>query len=59
MSLKKLLKNISINKENNMRNICFILIALLLSMNVLANNNLRYGIIPRPAQLVELSVRLP
>jgi hexosaminidase len=48
-------KNISINKENNMRNICFILIALLLSMNVLANNNLRYGIIPRPAQLVELS----
>ncbi|MDD4490835.1 MAG: beta-N-acetylhexosaminidase, partial [Paludibacter sp.] len=37
-----------------MRNVCFILIALLLSVNVLANNSLRYGIIPTPAQLVEL-----
>lgn len=37
-----------------MRNVCFILIALLLSVNVLANNSLRYGIIPTPSQLIEL-----
>lgn len=37
-----------------MSKVSYILIALILSVNMLANNDLRYGIIPKPTQLIEM-----